>query len=268
MDLFQIIILAIIQGITEFLPVSSSAHLILLSKITDFNDQGLAMDVAAHFGSLLAVILYFYRDLRIIVAAGIASCIQRQVNNHEAKIFWLIIFASIPVLLIGYFCRDYISSELRAPLVIAGATIVFGLLLWLADVIKGGNRKLLSLSFIDAMIIGLFQVLALIPGTSRSGITITAALFLGFTAKEASRFAFLLAIPVILAATSYEALKLYQSGLNADLITFTIVTVLSAFFAFITIHLFISLIEKTGMLPYVIYRMLLGLVLIYLFTEW
>lgn len=268
MDLIQIIILAVIQGITEFLPVSSSAHLILLSKFSEFSDQGLVMDVAAHFGSLLAVILYFHRDLRQIIAAGIGSCIKKRVDTHEAKLFWLICFASIPVLAVGYVFRDYISTELRDPLVIAGATIIFGLLLWLADVVNSGNRRMYSISFIDAMIIGAFQVLALIPGTSRSGITITAALLLGFGPKEASRFAFLLAIPVILAATGYESLKLYQSGLSADLVTFSIVTGLSAFCAFITIHLFIRLIEKTGMLPYVIYRLILGLVLIYLFVEW
>ncbi len=266
MDLTQLIILAIIQGITEFLPVSSSAHLILLPLLTEWQDQGLTIDVAAHAGSLFAVLLYFRKDISRILLAGIASIGRRDTDNPDAGLFWLLAAASLPVLIAGFLLRDIVAGHLRDPLIIALASIGFGLLLWLADAKGERARRLDSISLRDAVGIGLAQALALIPGASRSGVTMTAALMLGFDRHSAARFSFLLAIPVLLAAGGYEGLKLTQSAGGVDMVNFMIVLGLSALSAFFAIHCFLKLLEKIGMLPFVIYRVALGVVLILLFS--
>ena len=206
MDLTQLIILALIQGITEFLPVSSSAHLILVPLLTDWQDQGLAIDVAAHLGSLFAVVLYFRKDISRVLFAGINSIIKKDTSDTDSKLFWYLVLASIPVLAFGFLLRDSVSTYLRDPLIIAAASIAFGLLLWYADVAGKRVRQINSIQLKDAIIIGLAQALALIPGTSRSGITMTAALMLGLDRQSAARFSFLMAVPIILAAGTYESL--------------------------------------------------------------
>lgn len=265
MELIQLIILALVQGITEFLPVSSSAHLILVPEFMAWRDQGLAIDVAVHLGSLAAVIYYLRQDLARILFAGLGSAFQHSSRSHDAKLFWYLMLASMPVLLTGFLARDLVSDYLRVPLVIAGASIGFGLLLWFADIKGGRNRRLESLTLHDAVLIGLAQILALIPGTSRAGITITAALLLGLERKSAARFSLLTAIPVILAAASYELLKLIYNNSALDILSFIVATLFSAISAFITIHFFLKFLDKIGMLPFVIYRLILGLVLIILF---
>ncbi len=266
MDLLQLIFLALVQGITEFLPVSSSAHLILVPLLTDWQDQGLAIDVAAHLGSLLAVVFYFRKDIARILFAGIDSIQHRKLTSHDSRLFWYLALASIPVLALGFLLRDVISTSLRDPLIIAAASIGFGLLLWYADVQGKRIRTINTVNMKDAVIIGLAQALALIPGTSRSGITMTAGLLLGLDRDSSARFSFLMAVPIILAASAYESLKLIQSGLTVELTNFIITALLSAISAFIAIHLFLRFLDKIGMLPFVIYRVLLGIVLIVLFV--
>ncbi|MEM7027840.1 MAG: undecaprenyl-diphosphate phosphatase [Pseudomonadota bacterium] len=265
MDLLQIIILAIVQGITEFLPVSSSAHLILVPLLTDWQDQGLAIDVAAHLGSLVAVIHYFRVDLWRLIQAGMTSIKMRSLDDYQAQLFWLICLASFPVLTVGLLGHDIISSHLRHPLIIAVATIIFALVLWYAD--KFGKRvnTITQLSFKTAMLIGMAQILALIPGTSRSGITMTAALMLGFDRQAAARFSFYLAIPVILCAAAYECLSLFKSDSVIEPVNFLLTAGLSAITAWISIHFFLRFIDRVGMLPFVIYRILLGTLLIAMF---
>ena len=265
MDITQLILLALIQGITEFLPISSSAHLILVPLLTDWQDQGLAIDVAAHLGSLLAVVFYFRKDLSRVLFAGVNSIIKKDINEPDTKLFWYLFIASIPVLLTGLLLHDIISLYLRAPLIIAATSIVFGLLLWYADVVAKRSRQINSINLKDAVIIGLAQVLALIPGTSRSGITITAALMLGLDRQSAARFSFLMAVPIIIAAAFYETLNLVQTSASIDLNNFLVTAVLSAISALIAIHVFLKLLDKVGMLPFVIYRVVLGLVLVYIF---
>ena len=187
-------------------------------------------------------------------------------TTPDAGLFWLLAAASLPVLIAGFLLRDIVAGYLRDPLVIALASIGFGLLLWLADVKGGRARRLDSISLRDAIGIGLAQALALIPGASRSGATMTAALMLGFDRHSAARFSFLLAIPVLLAAGGYEGLKLTQSAGGVDMVNFMIVLGLSALSAFFAIHCFLKLLEKIGMLPFVIYRVALGFVLILLFS--
>ncbi len=264
MNFLHLILLGLLQGLTEFLPVSSSAHLILLPLIAEWQDQGLALDVAAHFGTLVAVVIYFRADIKNIIGNGVKFT-PWQDDNIDARLFWFLGFATIPVVVVGFFGHDFISEYFRDPLIIAVATIFFGLLLWWADIKGKQNRDDETLSLKDIIWIGLAQVLALIPGTSRSGITMTAGLMLGLNRRAAARFSFLLSIPVILLAGSYETLSFIRGGESADIISFAIVFILSWLAAWLTISLFLRFVEKTGMLPYVIYRLFLGTILLYLF---
>jgi len=264
LDFLHFILLGLIQGLTEFLPVSSSAHLILLPLITDWQDQGLVLDVAAHFGTLIAVVIYFHRDLKGIVSAGFKS-VPWQDNDLNARLFWFLIFATIPVSMVGFFGHNLIANYFRDPLIIAIATILFGLLLWWSDAKGKHDRDNNDLSLIDIIWIGLAQILALIPGTSRSGITMTAGLILGLNRKTAARFSFLLSIPVIFLSGCYETFALIRKGSEADPISFAIVLFVSWFVAWLTIELFLRFVERTGMLPYVIYRLFLGSALLYFY---
>ncbi len=264
MEFLHLLLLGLLQGLTEFLPVSSSAHLILLPIITDWQDQGLALDVAAHFGTLIAVVVYFRQDINKIISNGLKS-IPWQDNNIDARLFWYLGFATIPVSAVGFLGRDFISEYFREPLIIAITTILFGLLLWWSDVRGKQDRNTETLCMRDIICIGLAQVLALIPGTSRSGITMTAGLMLGLNRTAAARFSLLLSIPVIFLAGSYEAFTLIMKGNTTDVNSFITVFIFSWLVAWTTISLFLKFIEKTGMLPYVIYRLLLGSVLFYFF---
>jgi undecaprenyl-diphosphatase len=265
LDLIQLIILSLIQGITEFLPVSSSAHLILLPLLTGWHDQGLAIDVAAHLGSLFAVVLYFRIDISRILFAGINSIIKKEFREPDSQLFWYLVIASIPVLASGFLLRDIVSIYLRDPLIIAVASIGFGLLLWYADATGKRIRQINSINIRDAIMIGLAQALALVPGTSRSGITMTAALMLGLDRKSAARFSFLMAVPVILAAGGYESLKLIQMDIVVDINNFLITAFLSALSALFSIYVFLKFLDKIGMLPFVFYRVVLGVILIFIF---
>ena len=262
MDTLHAIILGLLQGLTEFLPISSSAHLVLLPKLLDWADQGLLYDVAAHFGSLLALIIYFRKDLANMTTAWIRSFTSGR--NREADLVWFLIIATLPICLAGFLFHD-LTALLRDPLIIAGATILFALLLWWADSRGKRRRSLDDFRIRDAVVIGLLQVLAIIPGTSRAGITITAGLMLGLNREAASRFSFLLAIPVILLASGNELLNAGFSASQVDWTALSTVTIVSFISAYLTIHWFLKLVERTGMLPYVIYRILLGAVLIALF---
>ncbi len=256
--------LALLQGLTEFLPISSSAHLILLPRLLGWVDQGLAFDVAVHVGTLMAVVLYFRGDLVMIVRDWLRSLYMREMNDH-AVLGWGVIIGTIPVGLVGLFAKGWIEGTLRSPLVIAAATILFGLLLGLADRWAPGSRSLHRLSWRDAVIIGLFQAVALIPGTSRSGITITGGLMLGFDRISAARFSFLLSIPVIFLAGGLETLDLVRAQIPVDWYLLSLAVAVSGLTAYGCIGWFMKLLEKTGMLPFVLYRLVLGGVLFYLF---
>lgn len=264
MNFLHLILLSLLQGLTEFLPISSSAHLVLLPLITQWEDQGLALDVAAHLGTLIAVLIYFREDVKRIIVQGIKS-VPWQDNNIDARLFWLLGFATIPVSVVGFLGHDLISEYFRSPLLIAIATIVFGLLLWSADVKGRQEQDISTLHMKDAIWIGFSQVLALIPGTSRSGITMTAGLMLGLNRKAAVRFSLLLSIPVILLSGGYETFSLIRGGDPVEMVSVVTVLILSWLTAWLTISLFLRFVEKTGMLPYVMYRLCLGGILLYYF---
>ncbi len=264
MDNLQAIYLALLQGLTEFLPISSSAHLILLPRLLGWEDQGLAFDVAVHVGTLAAVVAYFRHDVKRLLIAWLQSCVRRQLNA-DAQLAWFVILGTVPVAVAGLLLHDVIETYLRSPLVIALVTIGFGLLLGLSDWRGRQVRSEAGLKFSDVIWIGLAQMLALIPGTSRSGITMTAGLALGLTRSAAARFSFLLSIPVILMAGGYESLQLVQQAQPVAWGPIILGTGVAAASAYLCIHFFMQLIERVGMLPFVVYRLLLGVALLFLF---
>lgn len=264
MELSHIIWLALVQGLTEFLPVSSSAHLILVPRLLGWPDQGLAFDVAVHLGTLIAVIAYFRRDIVSLFLAWIASIIKR-VMTAEARLAWGVILGTIPAGLVGLAFKDVIEVYLRSPLVIAVTTIVFGLLLWLADRRGRLVRDEYTLNWQDFLVIGGAQAMALIPGTSRSGITITAGLLLGLTREAAARYSFLLSIPIIVLSGMGVTGDLLSSPNPVEWTTLIIGTLIAALSAFVCIHFFLAFINRIGMMPFVIYRLLLGAVLLWVF---
>jgi undecaprenyl-diphosphatase len=264
MDWIQIIVLAIVQGLTEFLPISSSAHLILVPVFTEWRDQGLAFDVAVHVGSLAAVMVYFRREVGAMIVSWCASVALRG-TNADARLAWWVIVGTIPVGLAGLAFRDTIEVAMRSPLVIAFGLILFGLLLGYADWRHRGTRNEYQLSLRDVLLIGAAQALALIPGTSRSGITMTAALLVGMNREGAARFSFLLSIPVIILAGGLEAIELVRRSEPVDWTALAGATLLSGLSAYVCIHVFLAVIQRIGMQPFVIYRLLLGLWLLWIF---
>ena len=261
MDWLQLIILSLVQGITEFLPVSSSAHLILVPSFSDWPDQGLAFDVAVHLGTLLAVVLYFRRQLGSMSLSCLSAVTVRYVNQ-ESRLVGLIALATLPVIIAGAIFHDDIASRLRSPLVITFATIIFGLALLWANRTRPDACDEYQISIKIALMIGLAQALALIPGTSRSGITMTAAILLGMSQTAAARFSFLLAIPVILASTLFEIVGLVRQPEAVEWWILLAGVLLSGISALLCIHLFLRFIERVGFTPFVIYRLILGCILL------
>lgn len=256
MDLLHSVWLSLLQGLTEFLPISSSGHLILLPRLLDWKDQGLAFDVAVHFGTLLAVVLYFHKDL-IAMARAWFSSLAGGASTDDSRLAWGIIIASVPVGIAGLLINGN-DGILRDPMVIAAATAGFGLLLWVADIKGKHNHDEHRLSWREVLIIGFAQAFALIPGTSRSGITITAGLALGLTRSGAARFSFLLSIPVITMAALLELTGLVSQQEPVAWLSLGIGLLVSFVVAFLTIRWFLAFVERMGMLPFVIYRLLLA----------
>ena len=263
MDLLQTIVLALIQGITEFLPISSSAHLILVPVLTGWPDQGLAFDVAVHLGTLAAVVVYFRHELVRMSIEGLGSLAGRW--TPDAKLAWAVVLGTLPVVFFGLLGKSYIETALRGPVVIGVTAVLFGLVLWWADARGSRQHDEYRIGWREAAFIGLAQALALIPGTSRSGITITAGLMLGLTREAAARFSFLLSIPTLLASNVLVGRDLLASDAPVEWGTLLLGTVVAGVSAYACIGLFIRLLSRTGMLPYVIYRVVLGMVLLVLF---
>lgn len=264
MDLIQAVVLALVQGLTEFLPISSSAHLLLVPVFLGWEDQGLAFDVALHVGSLAAVVIYFRHDIGRMFTAWIASVTRRE-NNEDSRLAWAVLFATIPVCLVGLLMKDVVATAMRSPLVTSFGLIFFGLLLAWADWRRRGSRNEYQMTKWDVLCIGCAQAFALIPGTSRSGVTLTAALFLGFTREAAARFSFLLSIPVITLAGLLETYELVNAEVAVDWTAMIVGAVVSGISAYLCIYYFLSFISRIGMQPFVVYRIALGLLLIGLY---
>jgi len=260
--LLQILVLAIIQGATEFLPISSSGHLILVPYVTGWADQGLAMDVAAHLGTLVAVLVYFWRDIRLMLIG--AWQLLRGRLDEGGRLALYLLAATVPALAAGYLVDQYFSSALRNPQIVAWALIGFGLLLYLADRVGLTINQVRHMSLVQAMAIGLAQVLAFIPGTSRSGITMTAARLLGFERGEAARFSFLLSVPAISAAGLWKGRELISSSDTEMLQSAALMLGFSAIAGFLAIAFLMAWLRRASFAPFVAYRIVLGCVLLWL----
>ena len=253
MEIFQIVLLSIVQGITEFLPISSQSHLILMSKFLGMRDQGLGFDIALHTGSLLAILIYYRREISQVL----------YLSNEGKNYIKLIIVASIPLPIVALEFMDFISINLRSINSIALMTIIFAVILYVADIRKKVQyNNLESISVYIIIFIGLMQTLAIIPGVSRSGIVITAALLANFSREDSVKIAFLLSIPAIFMASVYQSAQLYSIGDYEIFSEHLLGASLSFIASYLTIHFFIITINKISFTPYVIYRLLLGFVLL------
>ncbi|TQV87703.1 undecaprenyl-diphosphate phosphatase [Aliikangiella coralliicola] len=263
MDWLQAVLLAILQGLTEFLPISSSAHLILPSQILGWAEQGLAFDVAVHVGSLVAVLIYFRREVADMIVAWFAWVFKGQ-KSADGRLAWAVIWGTFPVGLVGVLLSltGIVDNYLRSTSVIAATTIIFALVLWWADNKAKEARDEHSLGIKDILFIGCAQAIALIPGTSRSGITMTAALMMGLTRTAAARFSFLLSIPAIVLSGGLKSYELATGEEAVDWGMIALGATVSAVAALSCIHFFLILLEKVGFKPFIFYRLALGIVLI------
>jgi len=259
MDIFHLILLAIIQGLTEFLPVSSSAHLILPAQLFGWQDQGPLIDVMAHFGSLFAVMIYFRKEVGEVLI-GLTDLARAKLNKGSALALYLIL-ATPPALIVGAGMHfSGIDEMIRSPLLIACTFIFFGIVLWISDIKGARTRDIETLTWKEAIGLGLSQTLALIPGTSRSGITMTAGLAMGLTRSEAARFSMLMSIPIIGVGGLFALLKLIGGeDSSASLSDGLIVAGLSFITAYIAIALFMRWVPRIGMFPFMVYRVVAGL---------
>ena len=257
MDPVQVFVLAVLQGLVEFLPVSSSGHLILVPALLGWPDQGLGFDIAVHVGTLAAVGIYFRREL---VDLGRALF---QPDSRDGKLAWSIIVATVPLVLAGLLFGDDVARGLRSPAVIAAATAGFGVVLWLADRYGRNDRDEHDLGWAQVLLIGVSQALALVPGTSRSGITMTMGLALGLSRVAAARFSFLLAVPAIAAAGSWQVVEFASAPPPIRWGTLAVAAAIAGVTAFLVIATFLRLIERLGMLVFALYRVFLAAVIVY-----
>ncbi|MBO9395435.1 undecaprenyl-diphosphate phosphatase [Shimia sp. R9_2] len=262
MALFHIFLVAIIQGLTEFLPVSSSGHLILLSKLTPLPDQGLAIDVAAHLGTLGAVVIYFWADVRDALA-GLPRLAIGKRDTPGARLAFLLIIATLPVIAAGLLLKlSGVDEAMRSVSVIGWTMILFGLVLWWADRFGTQSKTEASWNLKDAWKLGLWQAIALIPGTSRSGITITGARQMGYARKDAAKLAMLMSIPTILASGALLSIDVATQADMTILRDGALAAIFSFFAALLALILMMRLLRTVSFTPYVIYRVILGILLL------
>lgn len=262
MTTLQIIVLAIVQGITEFLPVSSSGHLVLVPYFFAWDDQGLAFDVAVHFGSLAAVCLFFRKDIAALIRGGF-QVLGGNTKTPESRMALAISLGTIPAAVAGLLFVGWIEENLRDPRVIVYTLAGYGILMALADRYGRRERAITSVGLKDAIIIGCAQALALVPGTSRSGVTITAARLLGFERQDAARFSFLLSAPVILLAAGYKFLELLLGDTTVAWMELGVGALVSCVVAYLSIGLFMRVVTRIGLAPFAVYRLILAGVILY-----
>ena len=262
MTWLQVIVLAIVQGLTEFLPISSSGHLVLVPSAAGWADQGLAFDVAVHFGSLLAVCVYFRDDI-LALLRGSSQLLKLQSQTPESRMALAIGIGTIPAAIAGLALAGWIEANLRSPAVIVVTLSGYAIVMVLADRFGRRERSVASISLFDAVVIGCAQALALVPGTSRSGVTISAARILGFDRLDAARFSFLLSAPVILLATVYEMGGLIVGDEAVAWLQLSIAALVSAVVAYVSIDFFMRFVSRIGLLPFALYRLALAAIILY-----
>jgi len=261
---YHILILALIQGVTEFLPISSSAHLILFPQLTGAQDQGVTLDVAVHVGTLFAVMIYFRSDVALIWRS-IPSVLRGRIDSVGARMALLLMVATVPVMALGLILKmTGLVDSLRSMAVIGWAMLGFGIVLYAADKLGTEDRKAEGWTLRDAIILGLWQAVALIPGTSRSGATITGARFLGFERHDAARLSMLMSIPTIIASGALTALDLIGTANAQAAIDGAIGAVIAFVAALVALKVMMRFLAAVSFTPYVIYRVVLGFVLLWL----
>lgn len=262
MTTLQIIVLAIVQGLTEFLPISSSGHLVLVPYLVEWTDQGLAFDVAVHFGSLVAVCVFFREDI-LGLLRGTGQLLGGNVALPQANMALAIALATIPAAVAGLLFASWIEANLREPSVIVYTLAGYGILMALADRYGKSEKIIADMGIRQAFLVGCAQALALVPGTSRSGVTITAARLMGFERKDAARFSFLLSTPVILLATLYKGAELVLGDAPVPWGELAIGALVSAVVAYLSIEFFMRFVTRIGLLPFAVYRLILAAVIVY-----
>ncbi|MCQ2741674.1 MAG: undecaprenyl-diphosphate phosphatase [Alphaproteobacteria bacterium] len=254
--------LSLLQGLTEFLPVSSSGHLILLSKFTFFPDQGLTLDVAVHVGSILAVLIYFSDTLWQMAKSLIKTKFLPDFNNEGSRLFWFLIIGSIPAFIAGFLLKSYGMEWLRNTRIIGWTILGYGILLYIADSCSMTIRQIKHMTVFDAVMIGLAQCLSLIPGTSRSGITITMARFLGLERREAAKFSMLLSIPAIIGAAILTGWEIFETRDFSNINWIFDGVIYSYLASLVAIYIVMWWLKKSTFLPFVLYRIVLGTILL------
>jgi undecaprenyl-diphosphatase len=258
MDFFRAAVLGIVQGLSEFLPISSSGHLILIPALFRWPDQGLAFDVGLHCGTLLALLVYFYRDWVTMISAGLRDFFRYRFrfaeHSHDSQLLWLLALGSIPAAIVGFLFNDWIEKNLRQPWLVAIAMAGVAVIMYFADTRSRRTRVLATVGVVDAVLIGLAQATALFPGVSRSGATICAGLYRNFSRDSAARFAFLLGTPAFVGAALLKAKDL--SSLSGHETTELIIGfVCSAVVGFVVIHFLMRFLRTRSLLPFVVYRL-------------
>ena len=258
----QLIFLSILQGITEFLPVSSSGHLILFSKFTEFPDQGVDMDVALHVGSVIAIMLYFMPTILEMLSGLWKAKFLPRFQIFGAQLFYLLIVATLPIVVCGLIVKVCGTECLRSTKLIGWNILIYGIILWFADSMSLTARKIKNLEFEDAILIGFAQCLSLLPGTSRAGVTMTMCRFLGLERQEAAKFSMLMAIPAIIAAGGLSAYLMWHSGTNVDVALFSSAIGCSFVFSMTAIVFLMFWLKNRSFLPFILYRIVLGILLL------
>ena len=262
MTTLQIVVLAIVQGLTEFLPISSSGHLVLVPYLVAWTDQGLAFDVAVHFGSLIAVCLFFREDIMGLLR-GSVRILGGDFKSPQSYMALAIALGTIPAAAAGLLFASWIENNLRDPSIIVYTLAGYGILMALADRYAKREKGITDIRIRDALIIGVAQALALVPGTSRSGVTITAGRLLGFERQDAARFSFLLSAPVILLATVYKGAELILGNTVVAWGQLALGVVVSAIVAYLSIEFFMRFVSRIGLAPFAIYRLALAGLILY-----
>lgn len=268
MELIQAVVYGLIQGLTEFLPISSTAHIRIAPAIFGWQDPGAGFTAVIQLGTLLAVLIYFRRDLWKALVGWTRSLTGQDQDATDARMGWAILLGTIPIVVFGVLGKDYIKGDLRSLWVVATTLILMGILMGVAEMVAKKHRLLASVQKKDGVIVGFWQALALIPGMSRSGSTITGALFAGFDRPTAARFSFLLSVPSILAAGAKELYDERHHLLTGQMLAPTLVaTAISFIVGYASIAFLMKFLQKNGILPFVVYRILLGVVLILLLVN-
>ncbi len=270
MPLYQAIVLAVVQGLTEFLPISSTAHLVLFPWLLGWKDPGLTFDVALHAGTLVAVLLYFRRTWKEMLVAALGrgnSDVPTRRENRE--LFWFLVVGTIPGALAGWLFEHAAEQQLRQPIVIGTALIAVGLLMGVGDRAQTRKLDLGQVNIMDSILVGSAQALAIIPGVSRSGVTMTASLFRGMSRENSARFSFLLATPVIAGAAFKRGVEIFRQGVRPEVHTsFLLGTVVAALVGYMVIAVFLRFLERRTLKIFVVYRVALGVIVLILGWGW